>query len=223
MEEAEQDTRERILDAARSVAIERGYKGATLALIQERAGVHPGSFYWHFKGKDALFAAMVARAREGTELTVAHLESDVNPVQAVLDRIVNSPERFALWRFNVQLMMDQQMRSSATAAEILKLRVAVQRQLTAAWLEHIPSRVLELVPGLPDRLADYSLATVEGCVLSRVAGTSREEDAITAMAAAVMDRMVAAACERAGEPVPAFFRSSEGWADRLVASLGTDG
>lgn len=217
------DTRERIIGAARSIALERGYKGTTLAMIQQRARVHPGSFYWHFKDKDALFAAMVAQAREEVESTVAHLETGTNPVKAVLDRIVERPERFGLWRFNVQLMMDQQMHGSDTAAQILELRVHTQRQLTAAWLEHIPARVLEELPGLPDRLADYLLATVEGCVLSRVAGTIRDEESITAMSAAVMDRMVAAACQSVGEPVPELFLGSEGWADRLVASLGTRG
>lgn len=217
------DTQERIIEAARSIALERGYKGTTLAMIQKRAQVHPGSFYWHFKDKDALFAAMVAQTRDEMEFTVAHLETGTNPVKVVLDRIVERPERFGLWRFNVQLMMDREMHGSATAAQILELRVHTQRQLTAAWLEHIPPRVLEELPGLPDRLADYLLATVEGCVLSRVAGTSRDEESITAMSAAVMDRMVAAACQSVGEPVPELFRGSEGWADRLVASLGTRG
>ncbi|WP_420176534.1 TetR/AcrR family transcriptional regulator [Luteococcus sp. OSA5] len=214
-------TRRRILESARRIAMERGYKGTTIARIQQDAGVHPGSFYWHFKDKDSLFAAMVRGAQEHTELMVQSLDAEApNPVKAVLDSIVGRPERFGLWRFNVQLMMDSQMRQSRTAAEILRLRELTQHTLTTAWVEHVPTRVTDANPGLPRQLADYSLATVEGCILSRVAGTPRDEDFITAMASAVMDRMVVLACEAVGEPVPAFVQRRERGLPHLVERMG---
>lgn len=204
-------TRERILDAAWELAMEHGYRGTTLAMIQTRAAVHPGSFYWHFSDKDALFQALVARARTGSSVMVDHLDRDVsNPVQAVLDTIVTNPQRFGLWRFNVQLMMDPAMSQSATAEEIRALREDIKRILTAAWLEQVPPAVLAAAPELPERMAQYSLAVMEGCVLSRVAGTPRDEAMLAAMASYTVDRMVASVCDAIGEPVPDFFRSSEG-------------
>ena len=204
-------TRERILRAAREIARERGYKGTTLAMIQKAAGVHPGSFYWHFEDKDALFAGLVRYAYEESQPMVDRLGPGdaVNPVKVVLGSIVDNPARFGLWRFNVQLMLDPDMQDSKTAHEIRNLRVTTQRALTRAWLEHVPDRVLEEMPELPVRMADFALATVEGCILSRVAGTPRDEDSNQAQATAKMDRMVATACEEVGEPVPAFFRQRE--------------
>lgn len=207
----EQSTRERILEAARLIARERGYKGTTLAMIQKRAGVHPGSFYWHFEDKDALFAALVRYAYEDSTLVGRHGAADAsNPVKGVLDAIVENPARYGLWRFNVQLMLDPDMIGSRTADEIRTLREITQQALTRAWLEHMPERVLAEVPQLPGRLADYALATVEGCILSRVAGTVRDEEFITAIATFTMDRMVQEACEEVGESVPEFFRQRSG-------------
>ncbi len=202
-------TRERILEAARLIARDRGYKGTTLAMIQKEAGVHPGSFYWHFEDKDALFAGLVRYAYEQSGNMVERLDPGdaPNPVKVVLDSIVLNPSRYGLWRFNVQLMLDPDMHDSKTAGEIRTLREMTQKALTRAWLEHVPPRVLEARPDLPLRMADYSLATVEGCILSRVAGTVRDEEFITGIATFTMDQMVAAACQEVGEKVPEFFRS----------------
>lgn len=210
-------TRERILQAARVIARDRGYKGTTLAMIQKKAGVHPGSFYWHFEDKDALFAALVRYAYEQSGNLLERLDprDAPNPVKVVLDSIVQNPARHGLWRFNVQLMLDPDMRDSKTAAEIRTLRELTQAALTRAWLEHVPDRVLAEMPELPVRMADYSLATVEGCILSRVAGTVRDEEFITGLATHTMDRMVAVACEQVGEPVPEFFRQRDSLQDLL--------
>ena len=211
-------TRQRILDAARRISAERGYKGTTLAMIQKEAGVHPGSFYWHFEDKDALFAALVRYGYEESRPMVDHLgPGDApNPVKVVLDSIVENPARHGLWRFNVQLMLDADMQDSRTAQEIRTLREITQRALTGAWLDLVPARVLAEVPELPGRMADFSLATVEGCLLSRVAGTQRDEEFITAVATAVMARMVTLACEEVGEPVPTFFSERAGGIGSLV-------
>ncbi|WP_194793324.1 TetR/AcrR family transcriptional regulator [Raineyella fluvialis] len=200
-------TRQRILDAARRISAERGYKGTTLAMIQKEAKVHPGSFYWHFEDKDSLFAALVRYAYQESQPMVDRLGPGdaANPVKVVLDAIVQNPARHGLWRFNVQLMLDPDMQDSKTAEEIRTLRVITQRSLTGAWLDLVPPRVLAEMPDLPVRMADFSLAVVEGCILSRVAGTQRDEEFITAVATAVMARMVTLACEEVGEPVPGFF------------------
>ena len=204
--------RERILRAAREISRDRGYKGTTLAMIQKAAGVHPGSFYWHFEDKDALFAGVVRHEYQESRPLVDRLGPGdaVNPVKVVLDSVVNNPARFGLWRFNVQLMLDPDMQDSRTAQEIRNLRVITRKALTRAWLEHMPEPVLQEWPELPVRLAEFALATVEGCILSRVAGMPRDEEFITALATSTLDQVVAAACAEVGEPVPEFFRQRAG-------------
>src|SRR5438552_17474477 len=49
-----------ILDAALHVMADRGFRGASIKRIAERAGLKsPALIYWYFKDKQALFEAML--------------------------------------------------------------------------------------------------------------------------------------------------------------------
>ena len=52
---------EEILDAARRVFAERGFKGTTIADVAEAAGIALGTIYLYFKSKDEIFAALGQR------------------------------------------------------------------------------------------------------------------------------------------------------------------
>jgi AcrR family transcriptional regulator len=56
--------RNRLLDAATAEFASRGYAGATLEGIGERAGVTKGGVYFHFRGKEALFFSVLDHWRE---------------------------------------------------------------------------------------------------------------------------------------------------------------
>ena len=55
-------SRSKILDAATEVAAERGYEGTSIALVSKKCGLPASSIYWHFKDKDDLIAAVIARS-----------------------------------------------------------------------------------------------------------------------------------------------------------------
>lgn len=52
-----------LLDAAEQEFLQRGVARTSLEHIARRAGVTRGAIYWHFKDKNALFAAMLERVR----------------------------------------------------------------------------------------------------------------------------------------------------------------
>ena len=52
-----QRTRMILLDALRTLLMERGYERLTIQAILDRAGVGRATFYTHFKSKDDLVAA----------------------------------------------------------------------------------------------------------------------------------------------------------------------
>ena len=52
---------EEILDAARRVFAERGFKGTTIADVAEAAGIALGTIYLYFKSKDEIFAVLGQR------------------------------------------------------------------------------------------------------------------------------------------------------------------
>jgi AcrR family transcriptional regulator len=59
------DVEERILDAAQRVFLEKGFQNASIDEIAEMAPASKPTIYAHFPGKEALFAAVVARIING--------------------------------------------------------------------------------------------------------------------------------------------------------------
>ena len=53
-----EETRERILDAAREMLVERGYEATTMRAIAERIEYTPTAIYHHFLNKEALLAEL---------------------------------------------------------------------------------------------------------------------------------------------------------------------
>ncbi len=58
-EEQREDTRRRLLDAARRVFLRRGFHGASLDLVAEEAGFTKGAVYSRFASKADLFLALL--------------------------------------------------------------------------------------------------------------------------------------------------------------------
>lgn len=55
------DTKERILDAAQSAVMERGFAATSIDDIQEKAGISRGTFFYHFPSKDDLARVLLRR------------------------------------------------------------------------------------------------------------------------------------------------------------------
>lgn len=72
--ERQAETRARVLDAATKVFAEKGFHGATVEEITERAGFSRGAFYSNFSDKDDLFLALID----------ARLSEDVARIGALL-------------------------------------------------------------------------------------------------------------------------------------------
>src|ERR1700716_2171715 len=80
--------RAQILDAAVHVMAERGFRGASIKRIAQRAGLKsPALIYWYFKDKQALFEAMLEGMAPFLSI-VADQEAFIDqPPEQVLPRI----------------------------------------------------------------------------------------------------------------------------------------
>lgn len=56
------ETRDKLINAAKEIFVERGYEGATTREISERADLGAGTFYVHFRDKRDIYDALVRRA-----------------------------------------------------------------------------------------------------------------------------------------------------------------
>ena len=82
--EEAQETRNRILDAAERVFLERGVSRTSLNEIAAAAGVTRGAIYWHFQDKSDVFNAMMPRVPLPFEDAMRRLDDpQVNPVEAL--------------------------------------------------------------------------------------------------------------------------------------------
>lgn len=62
-------TREKILDAAQALILERGYAGTTVDSVLAEVGITKGAFFYHFKSKDDLARALLERFARHDEQT----------------------------------------------------------------------------------------------------------------------------------------------------------
>ncbi|WP_436492851.1 TetR/AcrR family transcriptional regulator [Actinokineospora sp. HUAS TT18] len=81
-------TRERIIDAALALFVERGVAATPVTAIEAAAGLSPGSggFYRHFPDKDALLTAVVERelmrVRKDPDAQIARVGGPITPALA---------------------------------------------------------------------------------------------------------------------------------------------
>lgn len=93
-----------ILDAARRVFIEHGFRGASIELIVAAAGVSKPTVYHHFGSKERLFAAILEEAVEQILLPLHANGDDSDPRRTLLEiarsyaRVLLSPDMIEFHR-----------------------------------------------------------------------------------------------------------------------------
>jgi AcrR family transcriptional regulator len=101
-------TRTRLLDAAFEVFLERGYDGASLGEVTERADLGTGTLYLHFRDKRALYEAVVRRAVIGMWHTWKETtKPDDDPSTQIMHMIRVAIEFFAEDRRRARLLLQE--------------------------------------------------------------------------------------------------------------------
>lgn len=88
-EEAEA-TREALLCAAEQLLAERGIKNTRLDDVAAAVGVTRGAIYWHFKNKEELIKAILARLRDPLNASIEELVRQAAEGRFTLDGLVNA-------------------------------------------------------------------------------------------------------------------------------------
>ncbi|MDG2519957.1 TetR/AcrR family transcriptional regulator [Caulobacter segnis] len=81
---AKQRTREKVLEAARTLFIQRGYEGATIRDIAQAAGMSTGAVFANFADKSELFDAIIKGDLEELHEQMSAAASDAKGVEQVL-------------------------------------------------------------------------------------------------------------------------------------------
>ena len=81
-------TRQKLLEAARSVFTEKGLDTATIADITERADVGKGTFYYHFKDKNGVIAELIKGVLGELVAAMKDKCAEISDVSELLDTII---------------------------------------------------------------------------------------------------------------------------------------
>lgn len=170
------DTRQKILDAAKGLVLERGYAGTSVDDIQKAAGISRGTFFYHFSTKDDLARSLMERhAQEDHDLTeeimarAEKLASD--PLQQaliflalheeMLDEVGPDGCLFASYSYEAGLFDDE------THALIMGA-LEHWRRLLGGKLEEAMKKHRPVVPDAdPYLLADLASGVLQGAFIMR--------------------------------------------------------
>lgn len=167
-ERRRQQTREVLLDSASQVFAERGFEGASLEDIAERAGYSRGAIYKNFGGKEELFLAVNQRHNERAVARFGALIEDLgtggwNPASI--------PELAAEWRrmffgdpelyilgteFNLYVLRHPEVRPKIV--EYITRNVA----MVAGFMEEMATAAGVELPYRPELLARMLLSASDG-------------------------------------------------------------
>ena len=96
--------REALLEAASAIFLERGYAGASIDAVVERAGGSKATVYALFGNKEGLLSALIAQGAETLAASVdalpagASLDENLHAIGRSYLRVILQPKRIALYR-----------------------------------------------------------------------------------------------------------------------------
>ncbi|OBF81263.1 TetR family transcriptional regulator [Mycobacterium sp. 852002-51163_SCH5372311] len=162
-------SRARILDAATEIAAERGYEGASIALVSAKCGLPASSIYWHFKDKDDLIAAVIERSfgawesAWGVPQSGTAEERFLGLATQIAKALLDAPDFIRLG-----LMLALERRPTEPRARTMFLQVRAQA------FEQLMANFREFVPGLSDpdahQLSTYAMAGADGLFIAKEVG-----------------------------------------------------
>ena len=166
------DTRERLLEAAERLYLERGYGATSIEAVVEAAGLTKGALFHHFDSKHDLALALIERYAESDrrmlEQNIARAERlSRDPVQQVLLMVGLAEEQlgelplersgclFASFGYQAAMF-------DASLHELIRNELLLWRELVAGKLRNaMAQRALPLEVSA-DELADGLVAAIEG-------------------------------------------------------------
>lgn len=177
-------TRNKIMDTAQRMVLDVGLSGTSVEKVVEQAGVTRGTFFYHFKTKHDLAAALIERYADDDR---HHLLD----FMAKAEQLSRDPLQQLLLFVGLFIEMTDQLedpfpgclyaaycyQSGAISADIMQKTERMMR----FWREQLGSKIDEVTPLYPPRIpvenhqvADHLLTTFEGAfILAKVMNEPR--------------------------------------------------
>jgi AcrR family transcriptional regulator len=187
--EQREQTRNRLLDAAEQVFIDRGFHGTSVDEVAESAGYSKGAVYSNFEDKDELFLAVLERRVDSRALAI---EAGVPTDDAIGDQAVQAGTAFVdvfLEQSQWSLLLMEFATYSARHPHLRERFAARNHQMREAIVTLIDRHLdaLGLVAPIPtDQLAMILFALGDGFILSKLTDPDGVPDSLFASALVLM-------------------------------------
>lgn len=159
--------RERILTAAQSCFVERGFHAASMATIAKTAGMSPGLIYRYFENKNAIILAIIEQQLTVARKRIRHLQSSENLSRRIFDYLdEKEPDDEKSISMALYLEIAAQATRDPQIAEALRHYDVTVRSELGSWLRRSQSEGGYGLPGVdvPER-ALMLLCLIEGLKL----------------------------------------------------------
>lgn len=161
-----QETRDRLFFAACELFVAKGYAGTTVDAIAARAGVAKGTFFVHFKTKDAVATQLITNqtsaARRARDKAVA---GGGTPVDAMVATVLALGRQAGASRMLSRAVLASTLESGEVAGDSSRLFEGIFELLREDALAARRARLLPRSAD-PEKLAWSLLASYLGAVLS---------------------------------------------------------
>lgn len=166
--------RNNVLRAALEIASERGYDGATIALVAAASGESESFVFWHFRNKDALLAEALEFGYRGGFGAGLMWTDPVTP-QTRLESLQSNfelvgPPQFAsgpYWKLGLTLALEERAVEPAARARFLDVRADAHEVMRRWWAAALDPRVIATMPAVDTVMAQLSLAALDGLAMAR--------------------------------------------------------
>jgi TetR/AcrR family acrAB operon transcriptional repressor len=165
MSEIGDESRQRLIDAAEELFVEKGYDNTTVVEIGERAGISHGSIPWHFGNKPGLLMAVVVRLFDQSSSTepFAAGQAGFNRIWQEQTYFDNSP-KFALFG---SFFWSELEHSPAHRAEMTERHI-FRRNLILDWIHRSVAADSLTLSAAPDDLAEFWIGASRGLMAQKV-------------------------------------------------------
>jgi AcrR family transcriptional regulator len=162
------DPRQRLLEAAGEVFAEKGFKGATVKTITDRAGTNIAAVNYYFRDKEGLYVEAVKAACQcqNQQFPLPDWEPGTPPARKLADFIRTMTLRMkddTSPPWHRQLMLQEMARPSPACTELV-------RDVIRPMAEKLGAIVGELLPDVPSRRRNLVAFSIVGqCLYYRLA------------------------------------------------------
>jgi AcrR family transcriptional regulator len=163
-EQSRDQTRERLLDAARAIFTKKGFVGASVEDIAHAAGYTRGAFYSNFAGKPELLVELLRRDHEAMQVELRAIFETESSREDMEARVTNWFSRrsrdnkaFLLW-VEAKLLAARDARFRKRFHAFMKEK----REQLAAYIEEFAARAGSPIELAPDLLAIGLIGLCDG-------------------------------------------------------------